>query len=175
MSSSQGNSNTNYILTGLLVGTLIIATVRLSRCSTKEAFQDLPGSRPDYIREIRNLSALVGPYIGETYSYLRTKYMNVGNPASIHFVPGPDHPSLKDPALPLARQHLKSWIDSWKSNMRTRFDPTVLEDMSKVYDISYEEISDTIGEKVRNTLLESPRERLQVTFKESVQARTFVI
>ena len=169
------SKNTNYFLTGLLVCSLIYVTVRLSRCSSREHFTELQGSRSDYIREIRNLSALVGPYLGSCYEYLRAKYMDPDRPLSIHYIPGSDHPSLKDPALPLARTHLKNWIDSWKASMRTRFDSTVIDEMSREYDISYVYVVEPIGDRVRNALVEDPKERLQVIFKEREKERIFIL
>ena len=102
----------------------------------------------DYNQEVRNLQAYVGPYIGEIYLYLRAKYYSAAtNKAAPMFKPGSiDDPTLADPLLPITRAQVKSWIDSAKLRMRTKFGQDFIDLYKSKWDLSYKQVTNGVLE-----------------------------
>lgn len=132
-----------YYLTAFLVCCLVFATLRFSQCEDRETFTSiekvpLQGSKSDYIREMQNLSGLVGLYVGDVYKYLRAKYMPENNPPGVTYIPNKSIALVsKDPALPFIRELVVGYIEAWKASSRTRYEPSVLESMKPEYDLDY--------------------------------------
>lgn len=120
----------------LIIGVSIVAwflTKRVEHFSSARALV----SETDYIQDIRNTAAFVGPYIGEIYLYLRAKYSQDKVPM---FVPGSiNDPTLADPLLPIARMQIKSWIDSNYLRMKNKYGEELMNDFGKSWNLTYTE------------------------------------
>ena len=127
---------------GILIA-VIFVTIYLSK--KKEKFQGLEFAKPivtknEYIQEIRNLSSYVGPYVGEVYSYLKAKYFDSEKNISLgpNFQPAAlNDPTLADPLLPIARSQIRSWIDSHKLKMKSKYGDLFVDEMKPQYDLDY--------------------------------------
>ena len=102
----------------------------------------------EYNQEIRNVAAYVGPYIGEIYLYLRAKYYSAPTmQAGPMFKPGGiNDPTLADPLLPIARSQVKSWIDSTKMRLKTKFGQDLMDLWKSKWDISYKQAANGVIE-----------------------------
>ena len=97
----------------------------------------------EYQQEVMNLAAMIGPYIGETYTYLRAKYLNSfkDSPIPPAYQPGLNDPTLSDPMLPQVRVQIKAWIDTRRNLWEQMYGVARVNEMSKTWDISYVELS----------------------------------
>lgn len=112
-----------------------------------ELFTPSTFTYPEYAREgeyeqdVMNLAAVIGPYIGETYTYLRAKYLNSfkDSPIPPAYQPGVNDPTLADPMLPQVRVQIKAWIDTHHQLWQSRYGVARVQEMAKKWDISYSE------------------------------------
>jgi len=140
---------------------LIIAVIVISLLLTKKV-ENFTAARPivtqaEYIQDVRDVAAYVGPYIGEIYLYLRAKFPNVGpmyQPGSIN------DPTLADPLLPIARSQIKGWIDSSRLRLKQKYGDAFIGPMSNTSDIAYNELNGGI---------------LQVTHVDNGKKSTYIV
>lgn len=122
---------------------LIICVAVIAWFLTKRV-EKFGGARPmlsdaDYIQDIRNVAAFVGPYIGEIYLYLRAKYFTQGKVGPMFQPGGINDPTLADPLLPISRAQIKSWIDSNRLRMKTKYGEDFMSTIASKWDLSYVE------------------------------------
>src|SRR5690349_12867126 len=132
------------LTTIVIIGVLIYMWMTLNR---KELFTASTFVYPEeamvgeYQQEIQNLAAIIGPYIGDTYTFLRAKYLNSfkDSPIPPAYMPGVNDPTLADPMLPQVRVQIKAWIDTRHKMYEQRYGVARVKNMSKTWDISYVE------------------------------------
>jgi hypothetical protein len=101
----------------------------------------------EYKQEIRVLASYVGPYLGNCYQFLQSKY---SDPSTGTFMPlmfqpgGVNDPTLADPALSVYRAHIKSFLGSAKLRMSKKYGQEFLDKYKRQYDIDYEQTGDRV-------------------------------
>lgn len=120
-------------------------------------------TKEEYLQEVRNVSHVVGGFIGDTYNYLRAKYFDPVRQISKgpQFVPfGINDPSLADPLLISARSQIRAWIDVHKEKMKSKYSPEFLNIMKPQYDLDY---------------IEAPNKVLQVNYVHNAKVTRYLV
>lgn len=137
-----GVSSRTFILMIIVV---VVAWILTRRVETFQTIEMAIGggksivTEGEYIQDVKNMAAYVGPYIGEIYLHLRSKYFSEHKKGAMFQPGGIDDPTLADPLLPIARTQIKSWIDSNKLRFKTKYSDVFLQKMVPLWDLSYEQ------------------------------------
>ena len=93
-----------------------------------------------YVQDVQNLAYTVGPYIGDMYTYLRSKYLDQLNVPAPDFLPGDSKdPTFSDGLLPIAREQIRNWIDSNKFMMEKKYGIDKLSEYANVCSLTYKD------------------------------------
>jgi hypothetical protein len=92
----------------------------------------------EYIGDIKVMAAFVGPYVGDVYSYLRTRVKS----SPPMYIPSSLSENDGDHLLKLARHEIKQWIDSSRANIELKYSPEFLAKYRTQWDLFYKESND---------------------------------
>ena len=125
--------------------TLILIAALLYFSSTLWNLEEFEAQRgptqAEFVQNVRELAAIVGPYIGETYTYLRNKYLESfkDHPLPPAYTPLLNDPTLADPLLPIARVQIKAWIDSAHKLWEMKYGIQRTKEWGTNWDLTYAE------------------------------------
>lgn len=126
----------NWLHLGLFL--FLVYIVVQNGFAVKEGFEMKDLIEQSYLSDVKFVSAYVGPFIGDMYTTLRAK----NNDTTIVDIPFDTRlkngdPHLSDALLPIARQQVISWIDSFNAQCAIKYKIADLVEFRKRNDLEY--------------------------------------